>query len=141
MPANLTPQFMAAEERFRAAKSADEKIEALEEMLAVIPLAPTNAFYRFRLGDLYLRVGMIEHVSLKPLQQCAEKRWFAPGILGLGIHRAGVAVALDDILHRALGDSETLGDSPHALAVFHARRHDSLAKIYGCWSHAQHYTS
>jgi ribosome-interacting GTPase 1 len=37
MPANLTPQYLAAEQRFKQAASTAEKIEALEEMLAVIP--------------------------------------------------------------------------------------------------------
>jgi ribosome-interacting GTPase 1 len=37
MPANLTPQYQAAEERYRAAETLDEKVEALREMLAVIP--------------------------------------------------------------------------------------------------------
>lgn len=37
MPANLTPDYKAAEERFRQATTTEEKIEALEEMLAVIP--------------------------------------------------------------------------------------------------------
>jgi small GTP-binding protein len=37
MPANLTPEYLRAEERFRAARTVDEKIEALEHMLAVIP--------------------------------------------------------------------------------------------------------
>ncbi|HNS40484.1 MAG TPA: TGS domain-containing protein [Promineifilum sp.] len=37
MPANLTPQYKAAEERYRKAKTVEEKIDALEEMLAVIP--------------------------------------------------------------------------------------------------------
>jgi ribosome-interacting GTPase 1 len=37
LPANLTPVYHAAEERFRQAKTKDEKIAALEEMLAVIP--------------------------------------------------------------------------------------------------------
>jgi len=37
MPANLTPQYQAAEERFRQAQSLEEKIEALREMLATIP--------------------------------------------------------------------------------------------------------
>lgn len=37
MPANLTPIYHAAEERFRQAKTKEEKIAALEEMLAVIP--------------------------------------------------------------------------------------------------------
>jgi ribosome-interacting GTPase 1 len=37
MPANLTPQYLDADRRFRQAKSAAEKISALEEMLALIP--------------------------------------------------------------------------------------------------------
>ncbi len=37
MPANLTPQYKAAEQRFREAKTVPEKIAALEAMLAVIP--------------------------------------------------------------------------------------------------------
>ncbi len=37
MPANLTPQYKAAEARFKAARSLDERREALEEMLATIP--------------------------------------------------------------------------------------------------------
>ncbi len=37
MPANLTPDYLAAEERFRAATTPEEKLEALEDMLATIP--------------------------------------------------------------------------------------------------------
>src|SRR5919198_720553 len=37
MPANLTPQYLDAEKRFRQAKTAAEKISALEDMLALIP--------------------------------------------------------------------------------------------------------
>ncbi|HOQ30301.1 MAG TPA: GTP-binding protein HSR1, partial [Armatimonadota bacterium] len=37
MPANLTPAYREAEERFRQATTPEEKIECLEEMLAVIP--------------------------------------------------------------------------------------------------------
>ena len=37
MPANLTPAYLEAERRFRAAKSPLEKLAALEEMLAVMP--------------------------------------------------------------------------------------------------------
>lgn len=37
MPANLTPEFLKARERFRAAQSPQEKLAALEEMLATIP--------------------------------------------------------------------------------------------------------
>ena len=34
MPANLTPQYMDAEKRFKQAESVPEKIAALEEMMA-----------------------------------------------------------------------------------------------------------
>jgi uncharacterized protein len=37
MPANLTPQYLAAEQRFKQAATTQEKIEALEEMMALIP--------------------------------------------------------------------------------------------------------
>ncbi len=37
MPANLTPQYLAAEQRFKEAVTPQAKIEALEEMMAVIP--------------------------------------------------------------------------------------------------------
>ncbi len=37
MPANLTPQYLEADRRFKAAKTVEEKVAALEEMLAIIP--------------------------------------------------------------------------------------------------------
>ena len=37
MPANLTPQYMEAEKRFKQADSVEEKVAALEEMMATIP--------------------------------------------------------------------------------------------------------
>lgn len=37
MPANLTPVYRAAEQRFRAARTPAERVAALQEMLAVIP--------------------------------------------------------------------------------------------------------
>lgn len=37
MPANLTPQYYEAEQAFKQARTTEEKIAALEEMLAVIP--------------------------------------------------------------------------------------------------------
>lgn len=37
MPANLTPEYLKAEEEFRQAKSPEEKLDALRAMLAAIP--------------------------------------------------------------------------------------------------------
>ncbi len=37
MPANLTPQYLEADRRFKAAKTIEEKVAVLEEMLSLIP--------------------------------------------------------------------------------------------------------
>jgi len=37
MPANLTPEYLEAERRFKAATTTEEKLAALEEMMATIP--------------------------------------------------------------------------------------------------------
>ncbi|TMI83235.1 MAG: GTP-binding protein, partial [Bacillati bacterium ANGP1] len=37
MPANLTPQYLEAERRFREATTVDEQLAALDEMMATIP--------------------------------------------------------------------------------------------------------
>jgi ribosome-interacting GTPase 1 len=37
MPANLPPMYFEAEKRFREAKTSEEKVKALEEMLAIMP--------------------------------------------------------------------------------------------------------
>ena len=37
MPANLTPEYLEAEKRFKSARTTDEKIAGLEEMQATIP--------------------------------------------------------------------------------------------------------
>ena len=37
MPANLTPDYLEAERRFKSAKTTEEKVAAIEEMMATIP--------------------------------------------------------------------------------------------------------
>ena len=37
MPANLTPQYQKAEDAYRRAATAEERINCLEEMLSIIP--------------------------------------------------------------------------------------------------------
>jgi hypothetical protein len=37
MPANLTPEYLEAERRFKSAKTSEDKIQAIEEMMATIP--------------------------------------------------------------------------------------------------------
>lgn len=56
MPANLPPECLEAEKRFRAAQSTEEKIAALEDFLATIPkhkgTDKLRADYRHRLSKL-----------------------------------------------------------------------------------------
>jgi hypothetical protein len=57
MPANLTPQYLEAEKRFREAKIPEEKLAALEEMLAVIPKHKGTEHLR---GDLKRRLAKLK---------------------------------------------------------------------------------
>jgi len=56
MPANLPPQYYDAEKRYRAAKNPEDKIEALETMLAIMPRHKgTDHLY----GDLRRRIAKL----------------------------------------------------------------------------------
>ena len=59
MPANLTPDYLQAEAKFRAAVTREEKIEAVEEMLRVLPrhkgTDKLHADLRARLSKLRLQ--------------------------------------------------------------------------------------
>jgi ribosome-interacting GTPase 1 len=57
MPANLTPQYLDADKRFRAAKTLEEKVAALEEMLAVIPKHKGTEHLQ---GDLKRRLAKLK---------------------------------------------------------------------------------
>jgi hypothetical protein len=58
MPANLTPQYRAAEERYRAATDPDEKLAALREMLAVMPKHKGTEKLQ---ADLKQRIAKLAH--------------------------------------------------------------------------------
>ncbi len=57
MPANLTPDYKAAELRYRQAASRDEKLEALREMIALLPKHKGTEKLQ---GDLRKRVAKLE---------------------------------------------------------------------------------
>jgi uncharacterized protein len=57
MPANLTPQYLGADRRFREAKTPEEKLAALEEMMAVIPKHKGTEHLR---GDLKRRYAKLK---------------------------------------------------------------------------------
>jgi hypothetical protein len=73
MPANLTPDYLAAEERFREAVTTEDKIVALEEMMAVIPKHKGTDHLR---GDLKRRLSKLK--ELQEQQRRSGKREAAP---------------------------------------------------------------
>ncbi len=62
MPANLPPQYFEAEKRFRLAKSPEEKIAALEEMLAIMPKHKGTDHLR---ADLRARIAKLTQLAAK----------------------------------------------------------------------------
>jgi ribosome-interacting GTPase 1 len=58
MPANLTPQYRAAEDRYRAATTREEKLEALRDMLALIPKHKGTEKLQ---GDLKQRIAKLQN--------------------------------------------------------------------------------
>jgi len=73
MPANLPPQYFEAEKNFRLAKRPEEKIAALEEMLAIMPKHK---------GTDHLRAELRGRIA--KLTQLAAKK--------SGVHRASMAI-------------------------------------------------
>jgi ribosome-interacting GTPase 1 len=57
MPANLTPQYKAAEERYHAAAGHEEKLDALREMLALLPKHKGTEKLQ---GDLRKKIAKLE---------------------------------------------------------------------------------
>ena len=71
MPANLTPQYLEAEAKFKQAKSVSEKIKALEVMMAVIPKHKGTEKIR---GQLKSRMAKLkEELQKKPSLGKAEQ--------------------------------------------------------------------
>jgi hypothetical protein len=62
MPANLTPEYRRAEERFRGARSPEERLAALEEMLRVIPKHKGTDHMQ---ADLKRRIAQLRKESMK----------------------------------------------------------------------------
>lgn len=69
MPANLTPAYFEAEKRFRAAETPEEKIEALNEMLRVMPKHKGTDGLR---ADLRTKIAKLQKEATK--QQATSKK-------------------------------------------------------------------
>jgi len=57
VPANLTPQYREAEERYRQAKTPEDKLAGLEEMLAIIPKHKGTEHLQ---GDIKQRISKLK---------------------------------------------------------------------------------
>ncbi len=78
MPANLPPQYFNAEKRYREAREPDDKIEALQEMMAIMP--------RHK-GTDKLYAGLRHKIA--KLTQAAEKKHATARRAGFEISREG----------------------------------------------------
>jgi len=92
MPANLTPEYFKAEEWFRSAATNDEKILALERMLAVIPKHKgtdhMRADLRRKLSKLR-EVGSAKSSAAKHVDVFHVKRGGSGQIVLLGVPNSG----------------------------------------------------
>jgi ribosome-interacting GTPase 1 len=100
MPANLTPQYLEAELKFKQAKTTPEKIKALEVMMAVIPKHKGTEKLR---GQLKSRMAKLkEELQKRPTVARAEqayhiKREGAAQVILLGLPNSGKSCLLSQI--------------------------------------------
>jgi len=102
MPANLTPQYLEAELKFKQAKTTPEKIKALEVMMAIIPKHKGTERLR---GQLKSRMAKLkEDLQRRPAVGKAEqayniKREGAAQVVLLGFPNSGKSSLLSQITH------------------------------------------
>ncbi|MBN1571122.1 MAG: 50S ribosome-binding GTPase [Acidobacteria bacterium] len=111
MPANLTPQYLAAEQRFKDATTTQEKVEALEEMMAVIPkhkgTEKLQADLRRRLAKLRNEAGKKHGIS-KASAMYSIQRDGAGQVVLIGGANAGKSSLLSCLTHA----TPEIGDYP-----------------------------
>jgi len=102
MPANLTPQYLETEAKFKQAKTTPEKIKALEIMMAVIPKHKGTEKLR---GQLKSRMAKLkEELQRRPTLGRAEqafsiKREGAAQVLLLGPPNSGKSNLFSQVTH------------------------------------------
>jgi len=101
MPANLPPQYFEAEKRLRLAKSPEEKIVVLEEMLAIMPKHK---------GTDHLRAELRTRIA--KLNQLAAKK--------SGAHRASMAIEKEGAAQVAIIGPPNVGKSQLVASITNA---------------------
>ena len=102
MPANLTPQYLAAEERYKSAVTPQEKADALREMLATIPkhkgTEKLQADLKRRLAKLGDEAGKKHGVS-KASAIYSVRREGAAQVVLVGVPNVGKSSLLSCLTH------------------------------------------
>jgi len=102
MPANLTPQYLEAELKFKQAKTTSEKIKALEVMMAIIPKHKGTEKIRAQLKTRMAKLK--EELQRKPTLGKGEqlfnvKREGAGQVILLGLPNSGKSTLFSRITH------------------------------------------
>jgi ribosome-interacting GTPase 1 len=111
MPANLTPQYLEAELKFKQAKTTPEKIKALEVMMAVIPKHKGTERLR---GQLKSRMAKLkEELQKRPAVARAEQAYNIKGegaaqVILLGLPNSGKS----SLFSRITNASSEVADYP-----------------------------
>jgi ribosome-interacting GTPase 1 len=102
MPANLPPTYLEAERRYRDAKTAEEKIEALEEMFALIPKHKGTDKMQ---ADIKRRLSKHKEEAQKKKGAAKQKSMFsidkegAAQIIVIGPPNSGKSSLIDALTH------------------------------------------
>jgi len=102
MPANLTPQYLEAEAKFKQAKSVPEKIKALEVMMAIIPKHKGTEKLRAQLKSRMAKLK--EELQKRPAVSRAEqafniKKEGAAQVVLLGLPNSGKSSLFTCLTH------------------------------------------
>jgi small GTP-binding protein len=112
VPANLPPEYFEVDKRFREAKTPQEKIEALEELLAVIPkhkgTDKLRADFRRRLSKLKSMLQAKKPVSRRDAGYRIEREGAAQVVL-IGAPNVGKSLLLGALTNA----SPEVADFPH----------------------------
>jgi ribosome-interacting GTPase 1 len=112
MPANLTPQYLAAEQRFKDAVTTQEKIEALEEMMALIPKHKGTEKMR---ADLRRRLAKLRSESQKKHGASKASAMYTVQREGAGqvVLVGGANSGKSSLLARLTNAAPEIGDYPY----------------------------
>ncbi|OGU59058.1 MAG: hypothetical protein A2V66_15225 [Ignavibacteria bacterium RBG_13_36_8] len=110
MPANLPPEYFSAEQRFKEAKSTEEKIAALEDVISAIPkhkgTDKLRAEYRRKLSKLKTQPQSKKKPSRHESQFYIEKEGAARVVI-VGAPNTGKSSLLASLTHAAPEVSES----------------------------------